>query len=298
MNSFNDIVQAINNKRMIYKVREGLDNTTVIRVYSSDIQPASVELRVPYTKPAAEYDACDVAEMVEKALLNGEIQPVKACCNHILKVYQIKTKKETVKGIFPNMEEAKEHVEFMDDLFWGTNITYIDAPDGIHIYGEKNCTDNKRKWYTPEELEKALIYDHKKESVVRLDELLTYEKWWEFTNVNKIKQDMQHLDPAKEEQVPSAGPSETAKLIKPALLNEVEQKNFRMSKEEMTSFIDRISRTELLMEIKELSDRPISSRYLKAIRVSLIELGYDPVWVETEFTDALEVKYKQKQEDK
>lgn len=294
MNSFNDIVQAINNKTMLYKVREGLNNTTVIWVYSSDIQPASLEIRVPFTKPAEEYNVCDVAEKVEIALLNGEIQPVKACCNHILKMYQIESKKETVKGIFPNMEEAKEHVEFMDDLFWGTNITYIDAPDGIHIYGEKNRRDNKRRWYAPEELEKALVYDQKKESVVCLDELLTYEKYWEFTNVNKIKQDIQHQNPAEEKPVLCAGPSgtgNTAKILKSVLLNELGNKNVRMSKEEMNSFIDRISRTELLKEIDELSDRSITPRYLKAIRVSLIELGYDSSWVESEFRESLEAKY-------
>jgi len=297
MNSFSDIVQAIHEKRMVYKVREGQDNTTVIRVYSSDIQPASAEFRVPSTKPAAEYDVCDVAQKVETALLNGEIKPVKDCCNYILKVYLIKSKKEAVKGIFPTIKEAKEHAAFMDDLFWGTNITYIDAPDGIHICGEESLQGGKRKWYTPEKLEAALVYDSKTDEVVRLDELLTYEKWWELTNINKMKQDMPHPDAVEKNSVPCTEPGgtgQTAKLISSVLLNELENKNIRMSAEEMTSFIDRISRTELLTEISELSDRPITPRYLKAIRVSLIELGYDQSWVETEFRHALEEKYIKK----
>ena len=32
-------------------------------------------------------------------------------------------------------------------------------------------------------------------------------------------------------------------------------------------------------------------RYIKAVRVSLVEMGYDEQWVDTEFRDAIEKKY-------
>lgn len=301
MNSFNnidDIILAINAKRISYKVREGIDNITVIRVYSSEFQPSSLEIRTPFTKPASEYNANDVAEKVELALLNGEIAPVKAYCNHIVKVYSIKSKKEEVTGIFPTLVDAKEQITFMDTLFMGNVILYIDAPDGLYFYGEENRYGNKKRWFTPEELDKVLIYDSEKDEVVCLDSLITFEKWWEFSAINKMKQELQHPVPTDVKPVISvmkpvgvSGTGETVNILKPTLRNESESHNKRMSKEEMVSFIGRISRTELLMEIKELAQTSISSRYLKAVRVSLIELGYDPSWVETEFKDALEEKY-------
>lgn len=274
MNSLNDIVQAINEKRISFKVREAIDNTIVIRIYSSEFQPSSLEIRVPFTKPVVEYDADDVAKEVASALLNGEIKSVKACCNYIVKVYGVKSKKEKLKGIFPTLKDAKEQIESMDTLFMGSVILYIDAPDGLYFYGEESRNSSKTRWYNPEELEEVLIYDLEKDNVVSLEELVTYEKWWEFSTINKMKQEIQHLHPTDEE-APSS----------------IIQSGKRMSHEEMFSYIERISRTELLMEIKELSVKTISSRYLKAIRVSLIELGYDSSWVESEFRESLEAKY-------
>lgn len=32
-------------------------------------------------------------------------------------------------------------------------------------------------------------------------------------------------------------------------------------------------------------------RYIKAVRVSLVAMGYDEQWVDTEFRDAIEKKY-------
>lgn len=71
-----------------------------------------------------------------------------------------------------------------------------------------------------------------------------------------------------------------------------------MDKEEMLYYIDSIDRTELYIEKDDAKKFAHNGtmwngypRYLKAIRVSLIAMGYDEQWVETIFRDALEAKY-------
>lgn len=62
-----------------------------------------------------------------------------------------------------------------------------------------------------------------------------------------------------------------------------------MTEQKMMDYIKRIGRCELWDELKE---RPKKyPRYLKAIRVSLVELGFDEQWVDTTFRAALEKEY-------
>ena len=61
-----------------------------------------------------------------------------------------------------------------------------------------------------------------------------------------------------------------------------------MNEAQMLNYIEDIGRSELFEEMKTSRQYP---RYLKAIRVSLIALGYDSYWVEHEFRDALEERY-------
>lgn len=67
-----------------------------------------------------------------------------------------------------------------------------------------------------------------------------------------------------------------------------------MNHSDMMKFIDGIRRVELEEEIetyKNATPRIPYPRYLKAVRVTLISLGYCQTWVETVFRDALEEKY-------
>lgn len=66
-----------------------------------------------------------------------------------------------------------------------------------------------------------------------------------------------------------------------------------MEENEMIEFINSIDRVELQMEMKELEKSNIGRfpRYLKAVKVSLISLGYDEEWVESVFASALLKKY-------
>ena len=65
----------------------------------------------------------------------------------------------------------------------------------------------------------------------------------------------------------------------------------RMTDEEMYRFIDSICRAELEEEVKELKNTYQYPRYLKAVRVTLVSLGYDVMWVDGHFRTALEKKY-------
>lgn len=73
-----------------------------------------------------------------------------------------------------------------------------------------------------------------------------------------------------------------------------------MSHQEMMQYIKDVGRTELFQELEDLRNKNYSmirrntvpsSRYLKAICVSLVALGYDEQWVDTTFRDALETEY-------
>ena len=61
-----------------------------------------------------------------------------------------------------------------------------------------------------------------------------------------------------------------------------------MTETEMTKYIEDIGRSELFEEMRTSHGYP---KYLKAIRVALIALGYDVNWVEHQFRDALEKTY-------
>ena len=72
----------------------------------------------------------------------------------------------------------------------------------------------------------------------------------------------------------------------------------QMTTEEMNEFIEKINRAELTEELKVLNKCgkcPVISfnypKYLKAIRVSLVALGYDERWVDSVFRSALEKRY-------
>lgn len=82
------------------------------------------------------------------------------------------------------------------------------------------------------------------------------------------------------------------------MINKIE--GLTMTDEQMNSFIHAIGRGELYEEIKDCNDMSVNWRgsryphYLKAVRVSLIEMGFDSLWVEGKFREALEAKYLEK----
>ena len=62
-----------------------------------------------------------------------------------------------------------------------------------------------------------------------------------------------------------------------------------MSNEEMNNFIENVGRRELYNEMEQNPRR--YPKYLKAVRVTLVELGFDARWVDDTFRDALEKRY-------
>lgn len=83
-------------------------------------------------------------------------------------------------------------------------------------------------------------------------------------------------------------------------LDDLENHRAIMDEDEMNKFIENIGRSELYDEVHDSKLRRGDRlkmkwngypRYIKAIRVSLVEMGYDEQWVDTEFRDAIEMKY-------
>lgn len=67
-----------------------------------------------------------------------------------------------------------------------------------------------------------------------------------------------------------------------------------MTNEEMNTFIERVGRSEIWEEKRRIANGNLNYNYptyLKAVRVTLITLGYDQDWVETVFAPALDAKY-------
>ena len=71
-------------------------------------------------------------------------------------------------------------------------------------------------------------------------------------------------------------------------MTEIKNRRIIMDKDEMNKFIENIGRTELYDEIHNSNGYP---RYIKGVRASLVALGYDEEWVNSEFRDAIEKRY-------
>jgi hypothetical protein len=68
----------------------------------------------------------------------------------------------------------------------------------------------------------------------------------------------------------------------------------KLNEQATKELVNNIGRTELFDEIRSMKGavpRIPYPRYLKAVRVTLVSLGFDEKWVDTDFRDALEVQY-------
>lgn len=68
----------------------------------------------------------------------------------------------------------------------------------------------------------------------------------------------------------------------------------KLNEWETKELVENIGRSELFEEINSMDNampRIKYPRYLKAVRVTLISLGFDVDWVEQDFRAALEKKY-------
>lgn len=71
-------------------------------------------------------------------------------------------------------------------------------------------------------------------------------------------------------------------------------KQKKMTEDQMYSFVDSVDGNELHEELRRIYIERTQTgypKYLKAIQVSLIALGYDSTWVNTEFRYLLEETY-------
>lgn len=69
---------------------------------------------------------------------------------------------------------------------------------------------------------------------------------------------------------------------------------FKLNEKATKELVEKVGRTELFEEISSMGPaipRIPYPRYLKAVRVTLVSLGFDQDWVEGDFRDALEARY-------
>ena len=68
----------------------------------------------------------------------------------------------------------------------------------------------------------------------------------------------------------------------------------KLNEKATKELVNKVGRTELFDEISSMKraiPRIPYPRYLKAIRVTLVSLGFDEDWVNSDFRDTLETKY-------
>lgn len=69
---------------------------------------------------------------------------------------------------------------------------------------------------------------------------------------------------------------------------------FKLNEKATKELVEKVGRMELFDEISSMEKampRIPYPRYLKAVRATLVSLGFDEQWVENDFRDALEARY-------
>lgn len=113
-----------------------------------------------------------------------------------------------------------------------------------------------------------------------------YEKLVKEHGPDAIEKRRAEEEIAKQKAAAEAVKKRASKSIK------AQSEGMKMTKKQMEAFIRNIGGKELYAEKAEIAAGKLSdSRYLKAIRVTLIELGYDTGWVNGELRTALEKAY-------
>ena len=68
----------------------------------------------------------------------------------------------------------------------------------------------------------------------------------------------------------------------------------KLNEKTTKELVNKVGRSELFDEISSMKvamPKIPYPRYLKAVRVTLVSLGFDEEWVDADFRDALETKY-------
>lgn len=74
-------------------------------------------------------------------------------------------------------------------------------------------------------------------------------------------------------------------------------KGMKLNEQATKELVEDVGRIELFDEINSMESALPGipyPRYLKAVRATLVSLGFDEEWVDTDFRDALEAKYLKK----
>lgn len=99
-------------------------------------------------------------------------------------------------GGFLNIKSAKAYADMKDTLFFGEGFLYIDSPEGKYINGYEKYSDNRPKWFTPEEIKtkQIRVFSSQEDRNVLLDEFLPYEEYKRFKENDNLSQKSKQED--------------------------------------------------------------------------------------------------------
>lgn len=95
--------------------------------------------------------------------------------------YRKDAKAETFLAGFNSLIDAKKFAELKLFDKYTNGFMFIDTPKGMHILGEHDHHSTKSQWYAPDNIQKAIIYDARKDRNIDLDEYLPIRDFYRFT---------------------------------------------------------------------------------------------------------------------
>ena len=95
--------------------------------------------------------------------------------------YRKGAKAETFLAGFNSLIDAKEFAEYTSGNYLTNGFMFIDTPKGMHILGEHDHYSAKSQWYEPDNIQKAIIYDARKDRNIDLDAYLPIRDFYRFT---------------------------------------------------------------------------------------------------------------------
>lgn len=107
-------------------------------------------------------------------------------------------------GGFMNIKSAKAYADMKDTVFFGEGFLYINSPEGKYINGYEKYSDNRPKWFSPEEVNNKSIrvYSSHEDRNVLLDDFMPYEDYKRFKEngkssvLEKLSENRQKVDSA------------------------------------------------------------------------------------------------------
>lgn len=110
--------------------------------------------------------------------------------------YIERTHKFQVLGGFASLKNAQNFAAMSDVNFLSSGFMFVNAPEGIYIYGHLNNWDNHSKWFSPEEVkqDKVFLYSSEYDRQIQIDGYMPYNEYIKIQRGNVFSQSVQEAD--------------------------------------------------------------------------------------------------------